>query len=365
MKYKKEYVYFIYIKMKPTQHEFTHTDTFTADNERSYKVLAIGDPHFRIDNLEDVASYIVAIGTVLEREKPDSVIILGDLLHYHERIHTTVLNTAYTFIHTIRKYCPVYVIVGNHDYINNSQFLSSNHWMNAMKEWAGVHIVDNGLSISTPQGKLVCCPYVAPGRFNEALEHIDTEWKDARIIFCHQEFRGCKMGAVESTDGDEWELAYPLVVAGHIHDKQRPQANIFYSGSSLQHAFGESHDKTITACVLHDNQIEINSIDLGLPHKQILYLNLDQVQEFSPDLTSKDKLRVTLSGTYEEFKVFRKSTKYKELLGKNIKVVYRPTSEIVQCERSSGNDFYTILLQLLDKENNKRLIELYHEIIPK
>ena len=34
------------------------------------------------------------------------------------------------------------LLVGNHDYINNQQFLTNNHWMNAMKDWNNVTIID-------------------------------------------------------------------------------------------------------------------------------------------------------------------------------------------------------------------------------
>ena len=35
------------------------------------------------------------------------------------------------------------VIVGNHDLINNQQFLTQNHWMNAMKDWENVRVIDD------------------------------------------------------------------------------------------------------------------------------------------------------------------------------------------------------------------------------
>ena len=36
----------------------------------------------------------------------------------------------------------LYVLVGNHDYINNSQYLSGNHWMTVFKGWENVKVVD-------------------------------------------------------------------------------------------------------------------------------------------------------------------------------------------------------------------------------
>lgn len=346
------------------KYEFNYEDNIYIDKE-SYgagiAVLAIGDPHFRIDNLEDISMYIARIESLVKNEKPSFTVVLGDLLHCHEQVHTTVLNKAYTFINKLRLHSPVYVLVGNHDYINNSQFLSENHWMNAMKEWSNVFIVDKGMSLSTQFGKFIFCPYVFPGKFIEALNIIDVEWKTARSIFCHQEFYGCKMGAIISSDGDKWDAANPFIVSGHIHDKQRVQANIFYTGSSIQHAFGESQDKTVTLCHFSSNII-FESVDLNLPRKKIVYMDMDNIEKFVPP-ENNNKLRLTLSGSYEELKVFRKSKQYKELIKKNIKVVYRPTITNAKESTIVSENFYDILYTLVKNEKNARMLQLYNDII--
>jgi DNA repair exonuclease SbcCD nuclease subunit len=297
-------------------------------------ILAIGDPHFKIDNLEVVTQYIQKIKETILQHKPTLVIIMGDLLHCHERIHTTVLNKALEFIDMIRSLCPVYVLVGNHDYINNSQFLTDNHWMNALKLWKDVTIVDKPIHLFKDKYfSFVLCPYVSPGRFVEALDTLNVEaddgctsrWQDAWAIFCHQEFYGCKMGAIESTDGDKWKSDYPSVISGHVHDKQRLPEGIYYVGSSIQHAFGESHDKTIALIIYEDCSSRVEEIDLGLSKKHILYMDIDDLKTETPTLNPNDSTRITVTGTYEEFKVFKKSAKYKKLIQQNVKIVYRAT----------------------------------------
>ena len=44
----------------------------------------------------------------------------------------------------------------------------------------------------------------------------------------------------------QWMKDYPNIISGHIHDRQQPQPNIFYTGASLQTSFGDSSDKTIS-----------------------------------------------------------------------------------------------------------------------
>lgn len=344
--------------------KFEFEDSFslkeTQTNSQHLSVLTIGDPHFRLENITDLNVYISKVVSLVQRERPSFVVVLGDILHTHEQIHTTVINKAYSFIYKLSKECPVYVIIGNHDYINNSQFLSDAHWMNAMKLWKNVFICDKGNVYSTIYGKFIFCPYVFPGRFKEALEMIDSDWKSARAIFCHQEFKGCKMGALISVDGDEWDIDNPFVISGHIHDKQLPQKNIYYTGSSIQHAFGESHNKTIAMCHF-DKKIHFEEFNLNLPSKRILYKTLDEVKELKiPE--SKDKYRLTLSGTYDQYKLFKKSKEYKTMIKNGVKIVYKHRTLKEDKEFKGAEDFHTILYDLVKKENNPQMIELYNEL---
>ena len=105
-------------------------------------IAAIGDTHFRVDNISIVDTLIGELLKNLKEKNPDLIVLLGDILHDHERLHTIALNRAYHLIKELRKIAPVYVIVGNHDMINHEQFLTDQHWMNAMKLWENVTIVD-------------------------------------------------------------------------------------------------------------------------------------------------------------------------------------------------------------------------------
>ena len=97
------------------------------------KIIFIGDPHIQTSNIEEVELFIEKIIILIKNENPDIVIIGGDVLHYHERLHTLALNKAYELIEKIKNICKLYVLVGNHDLIKNDQFLTENHWMNGIK----------------------------------------------------------------------------------------------------------------------------------------------------------------------------------------------------------------------------------------
>ncbi len=53
----------------------------------------------------------------------------------------------------------------------------------------------------------------------------------------------------------KWDHSFPLVISGHIHSEQRPQKNIFYPGSVIQHAFGESEDNGLLLLIFNGSKI--------------------------------------------------------------------------------------------------------------
>jgi hypothetical protein len=337
------------------------------------KVIAIGDPHFRTDNIPEVELFIDKLEELVKNENPDFIVILGDVLHTHERLHTIPLNKAYEFVNRMRNISKTFVLVGNHDYTANCQFLTENHWMNGMKEWSNVTIVDKVIHYDISNYKFVLCPYVPPKRFEEALNTSDG-WKNATCIFAHQEFQGCKMGAIVSVDGDHWSESYPPVVSGHIHSKQTLK-NVYYCGSSMQHAFGESEKNIIPIFTWenHKSSYHLNEVDLELPRKKIVYTDVEGVGEYKLPET-EDKIKITVSGVYEEFKAFKKTKKYRELVSKGAKVVFKPKKlkefdkeekkeETVKNEITTENDFNNILLNLVNKEKNVHLYQIYQQVI--
>ena len=127
----------------------------------SVKVLFIGDPHIQVSNLPEVEMFMERLINLATEQKPDLIIIAGDLLHNHERLHTLALNKAYDMVNDMRLISKTYVLVGNHDYIQNQQFLTQNHWMTGLKEWDNTIIVDEVMSETIRGEKFVFVPYLS------------------------------------------------------------------------------------------------------------------------------------------------------------------------------------------------------------
>lgn len=318
--------------------------------------LAIGDPHFQINNVIETEELIAKVVAVTEQLQPTFVVILGDLLHTHEKIHTTPFNLATKFINAIAKLVPVYLIIGNHDYISNQQFLTTNHPFNSFKRVKNVTVCDRVIIREIKGYKFVFCPYVPPERFEEALDTAKETWDDATCIFAHQEFYGCRFNPVmTSSEGDIWPDDYPMVVSGHIHNEQWLQDNIYYTGSSMQHAFGETANKTIAFISF---PFKLQKIDLEMRKKKIIYSAIDNIDKFNLEKDVSTKL--VIKGNPEEFKVFRKSERYKELQKKGVVISFAPKVKIVEHKKEKTN-VLDILGEMV-KEENKYVKQAFQKL---
>lgn len=328
------------------------------------RVLFIGDVHLRHNNAKETQ-------VLMEKIKPltyDVAVLAGDVLDTHEKVDVQLLNRAYTLVHMLKNKTLVFVLVGNHDYINNQQFLSDAHWMNGMKEWTNVNVVDYPISwVSNDNQLFIFTPYVFPGRFIEALSTIatSTKWSDATCIFAHQEIKGCKMGAFTSVNGDEWDLDWPLIISGHIHESQRHQENVIYPGSALTHSFGGANRDQGLSIFTFEKKLLVDEekFILDLPMKRTFYLKIgDSIK--SRDLIPEN--RFAMSGSIANIESFKKSKQYKLMKDANVKIIFKISNDTLKFADSNidsnntvSNLFTNILDKLIKKEKNELLTDDY------
>lgn len=288
------------------------------------KILAIGDPHFKVSNVKDTAALHTESLTKVSRESPDFVVVLGDTLDRFENIHSSPLSRAVAWLSDLQKLTKVFLLLGNHDLKNNKQFCSEEHPFTALKNWPNLTVVDKPIS-TTIKGKIFSfVPYVEPGRFIEALDLLGDVWKSSTCIFGHQEFYGCHMGAMHSTDGDKWSVTLPMVITGHIHDYQILQDNIVYTGTPLQHGYGDRSDKTITLLdIAEDGTIKHSRVYLNIPRKLIIHLHCSQVSTY--EIKDSGDLKFVITGTAGEIKAIMKLPQISTWKELGYKVVFKNT----------------------------------------
>lgn len=285
------------------------------------RICVIGDLHFKHTNLVEAN----ALADSIVKNIPDDtelVVLLGDVLDNHANVHSQAFNVAYGMIAKIASRHEIAILVGNHDYINNSQYCTAEHPFNVFKHWRGrITVVDRptrwvNSNADRDHEQFALIPYVPPGRFVEAVSTL-KDWMSVKCIFAHQEFSGIMF----KDQGDMWPLDYPPVISGHIHDRVQLQPNVLYIGTPIQHSFAENTDKGISVFGPEGER----RFPLSLPLKQTIEASVDDLESLVvPENTN---LRLMLKTSTTEYQAFKKTKKFKELVAAKIKIVPVPADQ--------------------------------------
>lgn len=385
-------------------------------------IMLIGDIHFQSQAYEQGEEFIQKCLVKLEQYKPKMVVLLGDILDTFGDSKEAPFNQCYNFISKIvsKDWCiALFIMIGNHDLINQTQFLSDKHFFNPYKKWPKVVVVDIPIHLTykgetTKDRNIVMCPYVYHGRFKEALDcantyytlseytglvflsekHSKVDYSNVHLVMCHQEFKGVTYGNVISTQGDVLtkNLKNIQIVTGHIHEKFI-MGNIRGIGSARQVSFGEPANKSIVSLSFSDEyydeekekyiDADINNfkeIDLGLKvYKELHYSfeversDLPIIKDFDFAACQSAHIKVLLHSTPEQTKIFRHSLQYKKLTSNSVKVNFINDVEEdnvndpddttgIQNENIKAKTFEDILLEKVDGCLNENVKLIYNEI---
>lgn len=324
------------------------------------KILFLTDLHFQDSKFSIVENFIIEFEKYIMNNNLDFVVIGGDLLHFHSKIYITSLNLATRLIKTILKYTKLFILIGNHDYINNQQFLTNKHWMNAFKKWENCNIIDKPTQIiyqtRDTQYKMCMIPYVPNGMMIKALNYI-KDWKTSDFIFAHQEIKGCKFGIIKSIHGDIWEKTYPMLISGHIHDKQILNDNVIYPGDSI-------NNKALLIEKINQNTtfdyIEIHKLE----KKEILHVSVNDL--INMQNINIDEKHIFCKDTIENIKNFKK---YLTIPVEKINFIpiFNEKEEILNdINKFQNQSFLEIVKNKIDEnEHKEKLIKILNEILSK
>lgn len=330
-------------------------------------ILVIGDTHFRSKHLSEGEAFVQRVLEIAIQKAPTAIVLLGDILDTHETAKVQPYKLACRFIEDLSGLAPTYVLMGNHDLMNQSQFCTDNHFFNPLKKWENVTIVDVPQVVYIGDYKIVMCPYVPPGRFVEALELLEDNFRTANCIFAHQEFKGADLGTgTASSKGDDWDKDYPPVISGHIHKPHVLNGNIFYLGSAMQIAFDEEPNKYLNI-LRFDNGVPVNfeKIDLGLKGKVTMNIEYENLHEFDVSLADKYYLKLKISGEQQQFKHFKSGELYKNLVNKGVKIVFELNEhdryEMMPSRRTNPLTFRQALKEMV-RGGNEKVQNAYKEV---
>lgn len=217
--------------------------------------LCIGDLHFRKDNIRQMDAISNEILTIARKYSPSQIVVLGDVLNDHEKIYQIPFYNASKFLLQLTEIAPTVCLIGNHDRINNSVFMTDMSPFFLAKSIPNLTIVDKTLRV----GDIIYVPYVKSGRFFEALSTVDYSPMNTTIVFGHQEFGFACTKTYTSKCPECWGNENCFCITGHYHDYHRV-GRCIWMGASCQQSYDEDYHKY--CCLVEIQDEAIGSLNL-------------------------------------------------------------------------------------------------------
>ena len=276
-------------------------------------MICVGDPHFKSSNKFDTDLLKNEIIRVVKETKPDLVVLMGDILDNGKSIYPQALHDATDFIYELADIVITYVLIGNHDMVNNQQYMTPVHPFTGIRNHSNVKIIWKleQLYVPTLSSNFLFLPYLPPGRFSEALN--DTDLSTVSALFTHQEYKGAALtsnGTKLSINGDVWSKDNPFVVSGHIHTHAWLQKNILYVGTPMQVDFGDISRKSISMLTITktDKIPKEERIELNLRSRRIIHLSISEAYRWT-EIGENIIWKIYIDGDASEVNIFLRSSK--------------------------------------------------------
>lgn len=296
------------------------------------KLIHLSDIHLgkRVNEfsmLEDQAHILKKILAVVDEEKPDGVLIAGDV--YDKSVPSTEAVQLFDdfLVWLAKRKLPVFIISGNHDSPERLSFA------NRLIDAVGIHLapVYNGvvepITLSDEYGpvNVYMLPFIKPahvrGFFPDteitgysdavaaAIGRMNIDKTQRNVLITHQFVTGAQRSdseelSVGGTDniGAEVFCDFDYVALGHIHGPQNMDSGrIRYCGSPLKYSFSEAaQQKSVTVAELKEKgALEIHTVPL-IPRRDMVELKGSYQQltlrEFYENTTyQEDYTHITLT----------------------------------------------------------------------
>lgn len=294
--------------------------------------LVIGDPHLKLNRLDDAKNFLDELTHLIKQGRYDEVIILGDLFDSFAVVRSEVLALWSKFFIENTKNTRFILLVGNHDMAGADGGVSS---LEVFKHYQGITVVDEPSRI----GDAEFLPFM---RSNEEFARQAKLIPAGSILFCHQSFNGAQFenGMYDPHGADITSVSHlGGVISGHVHLQQR-FANIWYPGAPFQHTFGDAgHAKGVFEISLSkDSYTQINFIDLDMPtFKVIEAQTVPELLENLPSPNNRTHYKVVAKGAPSEIAQFWANERVKAFKTGSKRVVdaltsINPTAQVIKVQ---------------------------------
>lgn len=199
-----------------------------------------GKYSFRQNMIIKTGEYIKSLIT---EHNPDLIINLGDTFDQHT-ITSYDVDTASCFFNCFKDFnIPHYVLVGNHEMVNNDF-----NAVSILNNIDNITVIKQNQSIEIENSKLAFLPYC---RYENILEFPEGDY-----LFAHQDIQGSVIRGdfklPEGIEPSDLKNHYKLVFNGHIH-KASIMDNIINVGSVTTHSFSDDNEG-VPQCYLFDTE---------------------------------------------------------------------------------------------------------------
>jgi DNA repair exonuclease SbcCD nuclease subunit len=265
------------------------------------KFLFVGDPHAKVNNLDEMQKLINFLADQPDKNKYDFILLAGDLFNDHSVVRLEVANFWKQAIQVLTKnYTKVVILVGNHDLTGTKQMetgLSSIHLVTENNP--SVLLVDkpiyyNGIGL---------LPYTSDSEyFYHSAENLFKQGA-IDLLICHQTIDGAKYdnGFYAPEGLDQNRIPQTNIVSGHIHTFQEFGKVLFPGTARWETRSDANQNKGIWTIELNNGKLTKELIPTKSVVTPIVELIINEGDEL-PAIQSGVKTYIELVGKSEWIK---------------------------------------------------------------
>lgn len=360
--------------------------------------LHIGKRVNEFSMIEDQKYILTQILYAADQEKPDGILISGDV--YDRTIPTAEAVQVFDAFLTrlSERKTPVFVISGNHDSAERLAFGAS------LMGKSGIYfskVYDGNVEKIPMQDAygtvwIYLLPFLRPSTIRHAfperaeevqsaadavriaLEQIKIDEKERNVLLAHQFVTGAKRcDAEELQVGDvdqipaELFASFDYVALGHIHSPQKVgRETVRYCGAPLKYSFSEAgQEKSITVVELKEKgSVDLRTIPLKPLHdlRKIrgTYLEVT-AKSFYENRDCEDYLQVTLT---DEEDVPDGMAKLRTIYPNLMRLEYdnkrtRSNAEVRAAERVEEKSELELFQEFYELQNNQPMTEVQEQFV--
>ncbi len=321
------------------------------------KILRVGDPHIRPQNLMEAERLMGYVKQVVINAKVDRLEILGDLFHTHAIVRLEVLEFWNRWLQELSDIVETIVLVGNHDMPGN--YGIEKHALTVFKR------IQNGrlkiIDKPTVFGQLVYCPYIhSEDEFLTAVHSIDGT--ESKTLICHAEFSGSQYdnGFYSPHGFNPDKVRYQAIISGHIHKEQIiAGGRVDYPGTPKWDTASDANEHKGIWLYEHDVNGKVLTRDrLSTAHVVTPIVSFTWVEgQDAPVIPEGAKAAVELVGSSEWI------AKKKTALKGKVSISSKFTDQKKNFKRKAGNSLENYLMNLYDTKMDRTALMQFAKVI--